>query len=80
MALQNWIVISGVCSTPGAEGVPTYGVQMTCNGLAWTWADVDVDPSMVQLLADRLNRLQPDPCHFTDMVLDFIEERAAVEM
>ena len=80
MARQNWIVIPGVCSTPGAEGTPTYGVQMIGEGRPWTWLDVDLDPAVAQLLADRLNRLQPEPCHFTEMVLDFIEERATVEM
>ena len=76
MEQQIWMITSGVCTTPGAEGVPTYGVRVTYPGGAWAWADVDTDIAVVQVLADRLNRLQPEPCHFADMVLDFIEEYA----
>lgn len=80
MAPQQWKMIPGVCGTPGAEGAPTYGVQVTYGPHVWTWADVDTDPAVAQALVDRCNRLQPEPCHFEEIVLDFIEESAAAEL
>ena len=80
MAAQIWTVVAGTCGTHGAEGIPTYGVQVTYADCTWTWADVDLDPAVAQRLADRLNRVQPAPCHFADMVLDFIQECAAAEL
>ena len=73
--MQRWKITEGVCTTSGAEGYPTYGVAVTLpGGEVWSWADVDVDPSVVRLLVDRLQAAQPQPCHFRDLVLDFIEE------
>ncbi len=80
MMEANWIVIRGMCGTPGAEDRPTYGVQCVYAGGVWTWSDVDTDPVAAQMLADRLNALCPEPCHFADMVLDFIEERAGMDL
>lgn len=76
--MQQWRVIEGICETDGASGCPTYGVAVTLpDGGEWAWADVDVDPSAVQVLCRRLQAAQPERCHFQDMVLDFIEEMAA---
>ena len=76
--MQRWSVIKGICVTSGAEGIPTYGVQVALpSGDTWRWEDVDVDPAMVAVLADRLQTIQPERCHFEDLVLDFIEEMAA---
>lgn len=76
--MQVWSVIEGDCATPGAEGYPVFGVQAVLpNGGVWTWADVDTDLAAAQELACRLQAIQPDPCHFEDMVLDFIAEMAA---
>ena len=76
--MQLWSVIVGKCGTDGAEDYPVYGVQVTLeDGSEWAWADVDVDRRVVARLADRLQAIQPDPCHFKDMVLDFIEDMAA---
>jgi len=77
---QIWIRTRGFCGTQGAEDVPTYGVRVEYPGGAWMWADVDTDPAVVQRLVERLNAVQPEPCHFADMVLDFIEECAAADL
>ena len=75
--MQLWSVVEGECETQGAEGVPTYGVQVTLSdGGGWSWADVDVDASVVAELVRRLQAAQPDRCHFEDLVRDFIEEKA----
>lgn len=77
MGVQEWSVIEGECQTNGAEGYPVYGVAVALpDGGAWSWADVDVDRSTVQWLADRLQAMQPERCLFEDLVLDFIEEIA----
>ena len=72
---KQWMVIRSVCGTDGAESTSTYGVRYG----DWEWADVDTDCAVVQRLADRLNACRPEPCHYTDMVLDFIEERAGAD-
>lgn len=75
--MQSWRVTEGACTTPGAEGVLVYGVAVTLSeGDVWAWADVDTDPAVVGALVHRLQALQPDPVHFRDVVLDFIEEMA----
>ena len=77
MNQQEWMLLPGVCETAGAEGVATYGVCVSHTDGRWVWSDVDPDPAVVQRLVARLNEAQPEPCHFVDMVLDFIEEQAA---
>ena len=75
--MQIWRVTQGVCRTHGAEGYPVYGVEVTlADGSVWAWEDVDVDRAAAERLACRLQHLQPAPCHFVDLVLDFIEEQA----
>lgn len=75
--MQQWRLTQGRCATEGAEYCATYGVATTLpTGDEWEWPDVDVDRGVVQTLVDRLQATQPEPCHFTDMVLDFIEETA----
>ena len=75
--MQEWSVIESECQTAGAEGFPVYGVAVRLSdGGTWSWADVDTDRSAVQWLAERLQRAQPEPCLFEDLVLDFIEEMA----
>lgn len=76
--MQQWTVVAGVCATPGAEGYPTYGVAVTLpDGTHWVWADADVDLAVVTQLVDRLQAVQPERCHFEEIILDFIEETAA---
>ena len=75
--MQLWSVIEGKCETQGAEGYPVFGVRVTLpDGGGWVWADVDVNPAVAEMLAARLQAIQPAPCHFEDLVLDFIEEMA----
>ena len=75
-----WSIIEGVCTTHGAEGVCTYGVRAVRGDTVWQWPDVDVDRAVAEALTCRLNTLQPAPCHFADMVLDYIQERAAADL
>lgn len=77
---QNWMVIRGFCGTEGAEHVPTYGLRCEHPDGVWSWPDVDVDGAAVEALADRLNAVQPSPCHFADMVLDYIAYRAMADL
>lgn len=76
MKREKWTIVYSACSTDGAEGMPVYGVQ--CSD--WSWPDVDTDRAVAQRLADRLNTLQPEPCHYADMVLDFIAECAMADL
>ena len=75
--MQVWRVTQSTCCTDGAEGCAVFGVQVILpDGTAWSWSDVDTDRQLVERLACRLQSLQPSPCHFADLVLDFIEEQA----
>lgn len=76
--MQNWRVIPGICRTAGAEGYPVYGVAATlADGTEWIWEDVDTDRSVAEALCRRLQTIQPEECHFEDLIEDYIEEMAA---
>ena len=73
----RWVLIDGICSTQGAEETPVYGVRAeSADGGVWEWADVDVSPQAVAVLVKRLNEAQPEPCHYAEMIADFIEEQS----
>lgn len=74
---QHWRRIEGRMDSDGAEGFLTFGVQVVCSdGTVWQWPDVDPDPLVVDRLVARLQSAQLEPCHWEDMVLDFIYETA----
>ena len=75
--MQQWRVTEGVSVTDGAVGCLVYGVAVALtDGGEWRWADVDTDRVVAQRLVERLQSAQPAPCHFEDLVRDFIEEMA----
>lgn len=77
MEEERWECISGVCETPGAEGIPVYGVRVCRgDGSVWEWPDVDNDRAVVCRLAERLQSAQPEACHYAEMVTDYIQEIA----
>ena len=74
---MEWSVIEGVCTTHGAEGLPTYGLRgVKGGGEVWEWTDVDVCCDRVEQLVCRMQQAQPSPCHWEDIVRDFVEEQA----
>ena len=74
---QMWEIVESVSETPGAEGFPVFGVRATFpDGSRWEWPDVDTERRVAERLACRLQRAQPERCHFTELVLDFIQEVA----
>lgn len=75
--MARWERIRGICMTVGAQEEPTYGVRLTAGDIVWEWADVDVDPAVVDELLSRLRENQPEICHLEDIVRDFIEETAS---
>ena len=72
----HWERIRATCMTVGAQGEQTYGVRLTVGDTVWEWADVDVNPAIVDELLSRLRENQPEICHLDDIVRDFIEEMA----
>lgn len=75
--MDIWELMNGVCTTPGAEGTPVYGVRVRCrDGSVWSWSDVDTDPAVVRRLVERLQAAQPERCHYAELVTDYIEEVA----
>lgn len=74
MKEELWECVSGICQTPGAEGLPVFGVRVCRrDGSTWAWPDVDVERAAVERLAALLQAAQPERCHYEEMVLDFIE-------
>lgn len=72
-AEQQWQVVKGVCETDGGEGVDVYGVQVTCpDGSCWRFADVTDSADEAERLADLLQQSCPHPCHWQDVVEDYI--------
>ncbi len=81
MTEEEWRLVRGVCATPGAEGVPVYGVAVCRrDGGTWCWPDVDTDRAVVSRLVERLQTAQPEPCHYAEMVLDYIHEVAGTTL
>ena len=79
MEQDEWELVHSICATPGAEGAVVYGVAVRCrDGGVWSWPDVDLDPAVVSRLVTRLQRVQPERCHYEEMVLDYIEEVAGM--
>ena len=70
---QRWQVIHGVCATHGGEGVTVYGVQVVCaDGRVWRWADVSADREAVTRFAALMEQVQPEPCHWAELVEDCV--------
>lgn len=77
MEEEQWECMPGVCETPGAEGVPVFGVRVhRRDGSVWSWPDVDPDRAVVCRLAALLQAAQPERCHYEELVLDFIQGAA----
>ena len=69
----QWRVVEGVCTTPGGEGAVVYGVQVTDeNGGIHCWADVSAQREDVVRFAARMQAGQPAPCHWEELVTDYI--------
>ncbi len=76
----NWEMIGGMCHTHGAEGAAVYGVRVKgADGTLWEWQDVHVSRQAVQALVRRLQEAQPEPCHYAEMVEEFIQEQSMGE-
>lgn len=77
----SWERTQSICVTPGAEGVPVYGVRVRLtDGSAWEFPDVDTSPQTVDRLLERLRQAAPEPCHFAELVEDFIAETVTVSL
>ena len=63
------------CS-PDGERVWTYGVEMVSQGRTETFADVDLSVEAVDRLVALLQTYRVEPCHFRDVVSDYIEQLA----
>ena len=73
MSEWYWEVIEGRCKADGADGGAVYGVQVRKDGeVRWTYVDVDTDRQRVETLAARLQHAQAEPCHWEELVEDWI--------
>lgn len=68
--------ICTVYTSPDGERVWTYGVEMVSREQVAEFPDVAADAEAVDRLIDRLQQCDVAPCHFHDVVKDFIEEVA----
>lgn len=63
------------CS-PDGERVRTYGVKMVSAGDSVEFPDVDLSAAAVDRLVFLLQEQRVEPCHFRDVVTDYIEQLA----
>lgn len=68
--------ICTVYTSPDGESVWTYGVEMVSGGNVVEFPDVALSSSAVERLIDRLQTNEVEPCHFCDVVRDYIGELA----
>ena len=55
----------------------TYGIKLTSDGPTFrekAISDISVAEQNVKILVDECNKLELEPCHFFDVVEDFIEQ------
>lgn len=76
IARPVYTVFRSRCSTPGTDGVTVYGLRITIGNNFIEFADIDPCADRVQALADRLAELDVEPCHYADIVQDYIQELA----
>ncbi len=69
--------ISTVYCSPDGERVWTYGVEMVSPEAVVEFPDVDLSAEAVDRLICRLRTQQVEPCHFRDVVMDYIEQLAS---
>ena len=71
---------SRICTiycSPDGESVRTYGVKMVLPEAVEEFPDVDLSVVAVDRLIGRLQTYRVEPCHFRDVVTDYIEQLAA---
>ena len=68
--------ICTVYCSPDGEHVKTYGVEMTSAEGDVEFPDVDLSASAVDRLVTLLRECRVEPCHFRDVVTDYIEQLA----
>lgn len=69
----TWEMTTSVCTTPGADGETVYGVLYRDEEQIFGFPDVDASPAAVEILLERLRRERPEPCHFEEIITDFID-------
>lgn len=74
--IAKYTRISTVYCSPDGERVWTYGVEMVSRGTVAEFPDVDLSAEAVDRLICRLQTQQVEPCHFRDVVMDYIEQLA----
>lgn len=70
----QWTVREGCCRTDGAVGKRVYGIEGRLGNQRWLFEDIAVDRRRVELLCKQLERTQPSPVHFADIIEDFLAE------
>lgn len=71
--IWTWKITQDICCADGAPAVPVYGVCACRDGqVVWGFPDVDTHRYRVEMLLDRLMSARPEPCHWQEIVEDFI--------
>lgn len=65
--------ICTVYRSPDGKNVKTYGVEMVSAEGTVEFPDVDLSAAAVDRLVRRLRVHRVEPCHFRDVVMDYIE-------
>ncbi len=68
--------IRTIYCSPDGERVWTYGVKMVLQETVEAFPDVDLSAEAVDRLVALLQTHRVEPCHFRDVVTDYIEQLA----
>ena len=79
MRQSEYPIYRKICTTytsPDGESTWTYGVELVSAGKVVEFPDIALSSAAVERLIDRLRINAVEPCHFFDVVQDYIEECA----
>ena len=74
--IPQYTRICTIYHSPDGERVKTYGVEMVSAEGDVEFPDVDLSASAVDRLVALLRECRVEPCHFRDVVTDYIEQLA----
>jgi hypothetical protein len=77
----KWEIIETEILVDDSQFYKTYGVNVAdLKGFEFTYSDVSLSRKDVQRLVDRVGKMDISTVHLRDIVLDYIEELAGVDI
>ena len=71
----TWEITRNICRADGVGQHVAYGLQVRREGrTVWNFPDIDGSRRAVERLAHRMQAACPEPCHWQEIVEDYIAE------